>query len=195
MPASIRFAERFWVDLSIHNPLETEITLGDLTVVVEAEAEVIDEVMLKPKETRLVRPCIISTRFLLISSTICQIPIAVTPRSSGSLIIRSVQYRFLCLLPITEPLSTPGRRLNDTPAQRRDVVYAPDTFLGINVCSGGCRLDVDFLDDEADGLVDLVHGEIKRLILRARNAGSATIEEVWVIGGEEVCIWIDENEG
>ena len=106
-----------------------------------------------------------------------------------------MQYRFLCLLPITEPLSIPGRRLNDTPTQRHDIVYAPDTLLGVNVRSGGCRLDVDFLDDDADSLVDLVHGEIKRVILRARNAGSATIEEVWVIGGEELCIWIDENGG
>ena len=48
------FAETFWVDLSIYNPLESEITLGDLTVVVEAETEVIDEVILNPKETRLV---------------------------------------------------------------------------------------------------------------------------------------------
>jgi len=54
------FAETFWVDLSIHNPLESEVTLGDLTVVVEADAEVIDEVMLNPKETRLVCCCIIS---------------------------------------------------------------------------------------------------------------------------------------
>ena len=123
-----------------------------------------------------------------------QIPIAVTPRSSNPLTIRSVQYRFLCLLPITEPLSIPGRRLNDTLTQQRDIVYAPDTFLKINVRSGGCRLDVDFLDD-ADDLVDLVHGEIKRVILRARNAGSATIEEVWMVGGEEVCIWIDGNGG
>jgi hypothetical protein len=63
------------------------------------------------------------------------------------------------------------------------------------VRSGGCRLDVDFLGDDADGLVDLVHGEIKRMILRARNAGSAPMEEVWMIGGEEVCIWIDDNGG
>jgi len=49
------FAETFWIDLSIHNPLESEVTLGDLTVVVEAETEVIDEVTLNPKETRLVR--------------------------------------------------------------------------------------------------------------------------------------------
>jgi hypothetical protein len=124
-----------------------------------------------------------------------KIPIAVTPRSPGSLTIRSIQYHFLRLLPVTEPLSIPGRRLNDTPAQRRDIVYAPDTFLGIDVRSGGCRLNVDFLDDDADSLVDLLHGEIKRVILRARNAGSATIEEVWVIGGEEVCIWIDEGKG
>ena len=122
-------------------------------------------------------------------------PIAVTPRSSSSLTIRSVQYRFLCLLPITEPLSIPGRRLNDTPTQRRDITYAPDTSLTVNVRKGGCRLDVDFLDDDADSLVDLVHGEIKKVFLRARNAGMATIEEVWLVGGEEVCIWIDENGG
>ena len=48
------FAETFWVDLRIYNPLDSEITLGDLTVVVEAETEVIDEVMLNPKEMRLV---------------------------------------------------------------------------------------------------------------------------------------------
>jgi|SRR5258706_5223815 len=94
-----------------------------------------------------------------------------------------------------EPLSIPGRRLNDTPTQRHDIVYAPDTFLRVNVRNGGCRLDVDFLDDDADSLVDLVHGEIKKVFLRARNAGSATIEEVWMVGGEEVCIWIDEKGG
>ena len=65
------FAETFWVDLSIHNPLESEITLGDLTIVVEAETEVIDEVTLNPKETRLVC-CYIA--FAIYSGTLAHLP-------------------------------------------------------------------------------------------------------------------------
>lgn len=53
-------AEMFWVELSMHNPLDAEITLSDLTLLVDASEgssvtiESLSEVVLRPKETRLV---------------------------------------------------------------------------------------------------------------------------------------------
>jgi hypothetical protein len=49
----------FWVELSMHNPLDAEVTLSDLTLTVDAEGvdvtiESLSEVVLRPKETRLV---------------------------------------------------------------------------------------------------------------------------------------------
>jgi hypothetical protein len=52
--------EMFWVELSMHNPLDAEVTLSDLTLTVDAEEgvnvtiESLSEVVLRPKETRLV---------------------------------------------------------------------------------------------------------------------------------------------
>jgi len=61
-------SERFWVDLVLRNPLDTEVNLSNLTIVVEepngtytgpidafVEVESIDDVVLGARETRTVR--------------------------------------------------------------------------------------------------------------------------------------------
>lgn len=50
----------FWVELSMHNPLDAEVTLSDLTLTIDAPEDInvtiesLLEVVLRPKETRLV---------------------------------------------------------------------------------------------------------------------------------------------
>jgi hypothetical protein len=56
----IIFIEMFWVELSMHNPLDAEVVLSDLTLTIDAPEgidvtiESLSEVGLRPKETRLV---------------------------------------------------------------------------------------------------------------------------------------------
>ena len=110
------FAETFWVDLRIYNPLDSEITLGGLTVVVEAETEVIDEVMLNPKETRMVR--------CYITSTTCSGKLAhlsnYTPgpnRSHTPLIW--LLNNSLCAIPFSLPITDHGATFNPRSATQR----------------------------------------------------------------------------
>lgn len=66
-------AESFWVDMVFYNPLNVEVTISNLTVVVKeakhedvetpvdfAEAEIVDEISLNAHETRTVRPPLLS---------------------------------------------------------------------------------------------------------------------------------------
>lgn len=65
-------SETFWIDLAIHNPLDTEVNLSDLSVTVEelpltdppsatsaVEVETIDDIILGAKEARTVCLCIV----------------------------------------------------------------------------------------------------------------------------------------
>ena len=61
-----KYIEAFWVDLVIHNPFDTEVNLSELTVIVTGfpsgsewspelvDVEILDEIVLDPKETRMV---------------------------------------------------------------------------------------------------------------------------------------------
>jgi hypothetical protein len=68
--AEIRIAETFWIDLVLRNPLDAEINLSNMTVIVQesntrdsssagafADVELVDDVVLAPKESRMVRKC------------------------------------------------------------------------------------------------------------------------------------------
>jgi len=60
------YVEPFWVDLVVHNPFNTEVHLSNLTLVVTGlptssewdsdfvDVEILDEIVLDPKETRTV---------------------------------------------------------------------------------------------------------------------------------------------
>jgi trafficking protein particle complex subunit 8 len=61
-------SETFWVDVVLENPLDTEVNLSEVTVFVEelhsnewisvkdsTQSEIIEDIILGPKETRLVR--------------------------------------------------------------------------------------------------------------------------------------------
>lgn len=69
--------ETFWIDLAIHNSLDTEVNLSDLSVTVQefpltgspsatsaVEVETIDDIILGAKETRTVGFCIVTVGIL-----------------------------------------------------------------------------------------------------------------------------------
>jgi hypothetical protein len=63
---AINYVEAFWLDLVVHNPFNSEVNLSDVTVVVTGlpsgpewtsdlvDVEVLDDIILDPKETRTV---------------------------------------------------------------------------------------------------------------------------------------------
>lgn len=180
--------EAFWVDITLHNPLETEVTLANPTVIVESSSgdaawirdnitiETAKDTILYAKESRT-------------------ISIAIKASKPASLVITGVAYDFLGLLPTVESLARRGRRLQDTPQQRQTITYAPDKFLKLNVEEASQELAVAFVDD---GPFVLAEGECKRMKLWILNAGSRDIGEVWVVPGPEDQVWIqplDSEEG
>ncbi|KAJ1311731.1 hypothetical protein OPQ81_010201 [Rhizoctonia solani] len=164
--------EMFWVELSMHNPLDAEIVLSDLTLTIDA-AESLDftieslaEVGLRPKETRLLH-------------------MGLTCRSPGTITISHITYRFLSLFPVTEPLTWRGARLHATPQQRQGKLYGSDHSVRVQVLPRGARLDVELA--EADSR-PMCLGELRKAIMRLEHpvVGGSTepLTDIWVVMGE-----------
>jgi len=122
-----------------------------------------------------------------------QIPLAITPQYSGTFYIPLVKYDFLSLLPTTEILSTRGKRLNATPAQRQEPTYAPDVLMRFTVAEATHKLVMSFVED---GKIKVLQGEKRLMNLWVVNLGSRPIRELWVVPDPEDEIWIgDADEG
>lgn len=185
--------ETFWVDLVIRNPLDAELNLANLTLVVQdihgsqpegdsdplVDVDIIEDVVLTPRETRTV-------------------PFAITPQHSSTFHISLAKYDFLSLLPITEVLSTRGKRLNATPAQRRERTYAPDMLMKFTVTEATHKLVVSFVED---GRMKMMQGESRSMNLWVVNIGTRPVKEIWMVPDSEDEIWVgdvsdgDEGEG
>ncbi|KAF9475629.1 hypothetical protein BDN70DRAFT_883515 [Pholiota conissans] len=168
--------ELFWVDLIMKNPLDAEVRLSNVTLVVtvvgdsstysfddDAQVEVIKEVILGPKASVLV-------------------PISVESKGPAKLQITHAKYDFLTQLQITEPLASRGRRLHDTPLQRQRPTYAPDVVMQVEVVPSDHKLNITYIED---GRLVLFQGENKAERLWLTNAGTHPIREVWMISGAD----------
>ena len=112
-------------------------------------------------------------------------------RRPSKLKLTHVKYDFLSLLPVTEPLAIRGRRLNATPQQRQNKVYAPDIFLTVEVEDASRRLHATFVDDRH---LVLAEGERKQMNMWLHNTGTQTINEVWIVSGREDELWIEVTD-
>lgn len=108
-----------------------------------------------------------------------------TCQSPGIIVISHITYRFLSLLPVTEPLTWRGARLHSTPQQRQGKVYAPDHAVRVQVLPRGARLDVELA--EADSRSMCV-GEVRSAIMRVEHpimgGSTESITDVWAVMGE-----------
>ncbi|EKM61151.1 uncharacterized protein PHACADRAFT_190295 [Phanerochaete carnosa HHB-10118-sp] len=175
----------FWVDVILRNPLNVEVTISGLTVIVQdakseeqastsdfVEVEVIDDLQLGGRETRT-------------------IPVAISCSRTATLVMTHVKLDFLSLLPVTESLAVRGRRLHDTPHQRQNKVYAPDTFIEVEVEDSGYRLQAGFVDDRH---LTLHQGERRRVDARLHNSGRRSINELWLVTDPSAQLWVDSPE-
>ncbi|GJE87623.1 ER-golgi trafficking TRAPP I complex 85 kDa subunit-domain-containing protein [Phanerochaete sordida] len=174
----------FWIDVVLRNPLNVEVTLADLTVVVQdasaegqtstpdfVEVETIDDLVLGARESRT-------------------IPVAVKCSRPATLVATHVKFSFLSLLPVTESLAVRGRRLHDTPHQRQNKVYAPDVLIKTEVEDSGYRLQTTFIDGRH---LSLYQGERRRVDVRLHNSGSRSISELWLVSDTAAQLWIDHS--
>jgi len=177
--------EAFRVDITLRNPLDTEVTLANPTVIVELSsgdaAWIRDNITIETAEDTI-----------LYANESRTISIAIKASKPASLVITGVAYDFLGLLPTVESLARRGRRLQDTPQQRQTITYAPEEHLKVDVEEASQELAVAFVDD---GPLVLAEGEYKRMKLWMSNAGSRDIGEVWVVPGVEDQIWIEPLDG
>ncbi|KZT30693.1 hypothetical protein NEOLEDRAFT_1126297 [Neolentinus lepideus HHB14362 ss-1] len=177
--------ETFWIDIELHNPLDVEVNLSDVTIVAQEQqsgnlesakdildAEVIEDITLAAKESR-------------------SIPLALKVARPASLIITHAHYKFLSLLPVTDSLARRGRRLQETMLQRQSKIYAPDVFVKFDVEDASQRLQVNFIDD---GRLVMAQGECKRMKLWLSNPGIKSIRELWMVTGDEDELWVETSE-
>jgi hypothetical protein len=102
--------------------------------------------------------------------------------------ISHVSYMFLSLLPARELLVSRGRRLQDTPRQRQNKVYAPDNIIKVEVEDATQRLSAEFFDDSR---LVLYHGECRQMRIWLSNIGTRAIGDIWLVGGEDDEFWVD----
>ncbi|KAJ7492750.1 ER-golgi trafficking TRAPP I complex 85 kDa subunit-domain-containing protein [Mycena latifolia] len=173
--------ETFYVDLVMRNPLDAEVNLSNLTVVVQdshsengstsqsfLDVEVVQDVILGPRQSRTV-------------------PIAVKSTRPTSLTITQAAYEFLSLLPSTESLASRGRRLHNTPAQRQHPTYAPDVLHKVDIVEATHKLLVNFVDDQGPIMGE---GESKSWRLWFANRGTKAIGEMWMVAGADDELWV-----
>ncbi|KAG8910809.1 hypothetical protein FRC00_007502 [Tulasnella sp. 408] len=167
--------EKLWVDIVVKNPLDTELTLSDATILVKeigqseggdeipegVEIEVVPEISLGSKERRTVSFSICSSRVV-------------------SLEVTHFSFKFHSLMPVRESLGIRGRRLNDTVAQQRSVTYASDVYMRIDVKQSGGRLKVRVPRLPSS----LGLGELRNLSILVMNTGTTDITELWAVLGE-----------
>jgi len=104
--------------------------------------------------------------------------------------ISHVSYVFLSLLPAREVLVSRGRRLQDTPHQRQNKVYAPDNVVKVEVEDAAQRLSAQFSDDSQ---LVLYHGECRKMRIWLSNIGTQAIGEIWLVGAEDDEFWFEES--
>ncbi|KAF9455059.1 hypothetical protein P691DRAFT_800071 [Macrolepiota fuliginosa MF-IS2] len=181
---SIVVGETFWVDLVLRNPLDAELNLTNLTLVVRdmdasqlegesdqlVDVDTIEEVVLAPREFRTVS-------------------IAITPQHSGSFQISLAKYDFLSLLPTSESLSIRGLRLNATTVQRQQPTYAPDVLVKFDVAEATHKLAVSFVEG---GRLGMLQGERRVMNIWMVNMGSKPVKEIWMIPDAEDEIWVGD---
>ncbi|KAG1716011.1 hypothetical protein ID866_1176 [Astraeus odoratus] len=173
--------ESFWFSLTLHNPLDTEVTLANVSLAVEAkgfdrdslskivQVECLDKVTLFPNENRVVS-------------------FTLKPFEAATLNITHLRYEFLGLLPAKESLARRGRRMQDTLQQRLTATYAPDILSKVEVEDANLELDVSFETNEPLTVLD---GESKQVKVWISNAGSKAIGEVWMLAGSGDQISLD----
>ncbi|KAI0094770.1 ER-golgi trafficking TRAPP I complex 85 kDa subunit-domain-containing protein [Irpex rosettiformis] len=174
--------EPFWFDLVLRNPLNVEISMSRLSLIVREattsddeagpdflEVETLDDITLGVKETRT-------------------IPISIKCSKPASLVVVDATYEFLSLLQVKESLAIRGRRLHDTPQQRQNKVYAPDILTKIEVEDAGLRLQAHFVDDRH---LMLIHGERKHMNVTLLNTGNRPIGELWLLTGPYDAVWVN----
>ncbi|KAI6031618.1 ER-golgi trafficking TRAPP I complex 85 kDa subunit-domain-containing protein [Pisolithus microcarpus] len=167
--------DSFWVEVVLYNPLDAEVTLANVTLIVEAQGhdcdwlsrnvqvESIDEIALHAKENH-------------------PISLALRVSEASTIVITDLRYEFLGLLPTKESLARRGRRLQDTLQQRLTPTYAPDIFIKAEIVDDNLELDVSFATTEP---LVLLEGEYRWVDMRLSNIGSRAISEVWLLAGPE----------
>ncbi|KAJ7071158.1 ER-golgi trafficking TRAPP I complex 85 kDa subunit-domain-containing protein [Mycena amicta] len=170
--------ETFYVDLLLRNPLDTEVNLSKLTVLVDqasppsVEVEVVDDITLGPGES-------------------LTISIAVKSSRPTTLTVTDIAYEFISLLPCTERLAVRGKRLHDTLSQRLNATYGPDVLLKVDVVEETHKLLVHFVEDQ---LLLLAEGEVKLMQLELENRGTKDVSEVWMVTHPEDHIWLSSED-
>lgn len=174
--------ERFYVDVTLVNPFDVAIPLSAITLEIDTtiessavDKEILDEITLHPRETRV-------------------ISLYITCHSSGMVKFTHLTYNFLSLSPISESLAVSGPRLHQTIAQRRGVMYGPETFPVIQIQEDRRRLELSMnrISTSLFRKFVLGTGECADLKITFRNAGPGDIDDIWILHSPS--LWVDVEQ-
>lgn len=132
-------------------------------------------------------PMVLFSRQSSYNINFVQVPISVQCSKPMSLVVAHVTFLFLSMLPVKETLAVRGHRLQDTPHQRQNKVYAPDIRIAVQVEDPACRLQANFVDDRH---LLLCHGEWRQMDFWLQNCGPTPIGEVWLVTRPDEEVWV-----
>ena len=104
-------------------------------------------------------------------------------------------YTFLSLLPVSENIALPGKRLNDTAAQRQGKVHGDNVFLQMPVRKHLGKLDTHFDDGVhlEDDVVGVFAGETRREVLKIVNSGNSEASDLWLLFPPDGSICVEDK--
>jgi len=172
------------VDLSLRNPLGADITLTNLSLVVQETGEGDSGSAIDFVEVETIK------EVLLLAKESVNVPISLKSTRPAKLNVTHAVYDFLSLMPMRESLACRGRRLHETVLHRQSCTYAPDVLMQVEIMPSDHKLTVK-IDDER---LVLVQGENRSMKLWLTNSGSTPISEVWMVTGPDDEVWIGSAE-
>ncbi|KAM0755961.1 hypothetical protein T439DRAFT_376232 [Meredithblackwellia eburnea MCA 4105] len=152
--------ETFYLELTARNPLDSPLAIGGLKIDTDAkEGTVIieppQEIELEPRQSQKI-----------------YVPVRATTLTNFS--FTSLSYRFSDLLPCTESLSGPPKRLFATRDQLHTPTYAPSKALAVTV-----RTPIPVLVVSFDELPETLYaGEVRMVNLEITNAGQVPLVDL-----------------
>jgi hypothetical protein len=173
------------VDLSLRNPLGADITLTNLSLVVQETGEGNSGSAIDFVEVETIK------EVLLLAKASVNVPISLKSTRAAKLNVTHAVYDFLSLMPMRESLACRGRRLHETTLHRQSCTYAPDVLMQVEIVPSDHKLTVNMVDDER---LVLLQGENRSMKLWLTNSGSTPISEFWMVTGPDDEVWIGPAE-
>ncbi|PVU99752.1 hypothetical protein BB559_000428 [Furculomyces boomerangus] len=156
----------------VENPLKIPISLNNISLIFDIENQIPDG---ENKNDTLICEKIESIELEPLAQTMLTIPI-ITPQN-GKILIKGLKYMLENIIPGEKTLVSPGKRLNNTLAQRTRKEYSEGFVAQIEISP-----NLPYLHVTMEAFPNsLFSGQVEKTSLKVKNIGNASIQtlQIW----------------